>query len=123
MAPEGTAATVLELLWGGRRQVQELAATLHIDTSAARRHLENLRAEGYVAAKGVVMGPGRPKKMCSLALAWRERFPRDCALLLNLLLAKLEQMRGRDEHGAVVPSMAGDVGGPPLLRRGRRMRA
>lgn len=107
--PEGTAAEILVLLREGRRQAQDLAAALGIDTSAARRHLEALSAKGLVDAQDVVDGPGRPKKMYGLTAEGREAFPRDYALLLDLVLAKVAQEAGREELERVVALVAKDL--------------
>lgn len=107
--PEGTAATLLALLRDGRRQAQELAATLGIDTSAVRRHLETLRAQGLVDSVEAVAGPGRPKMMYGLTAAGREAFPRDYALLLSLVTAKLGETEGRAALERVMGAIAEDL--------------
>lgn len=106
---DGTPAAILALLRDGRQQARDLAAALSIDTSAVRRHLENLRADGLVDAEDVVQGPGRPKKMYGLTTAGRESFPRDYALLLNLVIAKVGQTQGRKELEAVMRAIAQDL--------------
>lgn len=123
MPPDGTASALLALLREGRRQAQDLAAEVGIDTSAVRRHLEALRAEGLVDAEDVVDGPGRPKKMYGLTSAGREAFPRDYALLLDLLLGKLREAQGREGLERLMASLAKDLargvpeGGPTLPSR------
>lgn len=107
---EGTPGQILALLREGRQQAQDLADTLGIDTSAVRRHLEGLRAEGLVDAEDVVEGPGRPKKMYGLTTAGRETFPRDYALLLDLVLGRVAKDGGREELERVMAVIAKDLG-------------
>lgn len=107
---EGNPGEILALLRGGRQQAQDLAAILGIDTSAVRRHLEGLRAEGLVDAEDVVDGPGRPKKLYGLTLAGREVFPRDYALLLDLVLARVTKEGGREELERIMAQIAKDLG-------------
>lgn len=107
---EGTPGQILALLREGRQQAQDLAGTLGIDTSAVRRHLETLRAEGLVDTEDVVEGPGRPKKRYGLTVAGREAFPRDYALLLDLVLARVAKDGGREEIERVMAVIAKDLG-------------
>jgi len=107
---EGTAGEILAMLRERRIQAQEIAAFLSIDTSAARRHLESLAADGLVDSEDVIEGPGRPKKMYGLTTAGREEFPRDYALLLDLVLSKVTKEVGRDELERVMSLIAKDLG-------------
>jgi predicted ArsR family transcriptional regulator len=108
-APTGSQAAILGRLREGPRQAQDVAADLGIDTSAARRHLENLVDLGYVASHEEIDGPGRPKKLYALTPAGRETFPRDYALLLQLVLAKVAERRDRRELEALVRDIAKDL--------------
>lgn len=108
-APSGTPAAILALLRAGPRQAQEIASDLGIDTSAARRHLEGLRADGYADTTDVIDGPGRPKKMYALTARGQETFPRDYALLLQLVLAKIPQKRDRRELESIMRLVAKDL--------------
>lgn len=107
---EGTPREILRLLREDRRQAQDLAAFLGIDTSAVRRHLDALEAEGLVDAQDLVIGPGRPKKMYGLTAAGRETFPRDYALLLELLLAAVSKSGGREGLERAMTLIAKDLG-------------
>lgn len=109
MQAEGTASTILALLRDGRQQAQDLAEKLAIDTSAVRRHLETLRADGLVDTEDIVIGPGRPKKMYGLTAAGREAFPRDYALLLDLILAKLRETDDRKRLEGLMGAIAEDL--------------
>jgi DeoR family transcriptional regulator, suf operon transcriptional repressor len=112
MRPEGTPRTILALLRDGPRQAQDLAAALGIDVSAVRRHLEDLRGAGLVDAQDVVSGPGRPKKMYRLTPKGHEAFPRDYALLLGLLIAKVREARGEKDLRDVMARIAKDLAAP-----------
>lgn len=111
MNPDGTPAAILALLRDGRQQAQELAGALGVDTSAVRRHLEALRADGLVDAEEVRAGPGRPKKLYGVTPKGRETFPRDYGLLLGLVLAKLEE-GGRAGLERIMTAVARDLGSP-----------
>lgn len=102
-------ASILARLRDAPRQAQEVAAELGIDTSAARRHLENLREMGLVEPADVVEGRGRPKKRYAITPAGREAFPRDYALLLDLVLAKLGERRDRRELESLMRLVAKDL--------------
>jgi len=108
-APTQAQTTILARLRDGPRQAQDVAADLGIDTSAARRHLENLAELGLVGSREVVDGPGRPKKLFELTPAGRETFRRDYALLLRLVLAKVAERRDRRELEALVRDIAKDL--------------
>lgn len=109
MAPEGTASAILALLREGAQQAQELAQSLGIDVSAVRRHLEDLRAQGLVEAEDMVAGRGRPKKLYGLTAVGREAFPRDYALLLDLVLGKLRETQGREATERLMRQIAKDL--------------
>lgn len=106
---EGTPAAIIARLRDGPRQAQDLAEDLGIDTSAVRRHLENLRANGLVHATDHIEGPGRPKKLYALTPEGRETFPRAYALLLDLLIQKTEATRGRAQLEALLRGIADDL--------------
>jgi predicted ArsR family transcriptional regulator len=107
---DGTAGEILALLRERRMQARDLAAFLGIDTSAVRRHLDGLVAESLADAEHVIDGPGRPKKMYGLTAAGREQFPRDYALLLDLVLSKVSAETGREELERIVGLIAKDLG-------------
>lgn len=110
MRERGEAAgRILEILRDGPRQAQDVAADLGIDTSAVRRHLEGLRADGLVTRHNAIEGPGRPKTRYALSDAGWETFPRDYALVLSLALRKLADTHGRDAVLALLGSIAADV--------------
>jgi len=108
-APTGTPAAILALLRAGPRQAKDLARELAIDTSAVRRHLETLRAGGFVVADDEIAGRGRPKKMYGLTPQGRETFRRDYALLLDLVLDKLAQQGGPKAVESLLRLIATDI--------------
>lgn len=87
---------VLALLRDRPRQAQEVSAELGIDTAAVRRHLEGLRAAGYVDRQSVIEGVGRPKMRYALTEEGRETFPRDYAVVLEALMDSVRAASGED---------------------------
>src|SRR5687768_11242006 len=58
---QGTREHVLEFILQRREaRVEELAVELGITTAAVRRHLDHLRADGFVDVKAVRQATGRP---------------------------------------------------------------
>lgn len=113
MPPRGeTAQRLLDLLRDGPCQAHELADELAIDTSAARRHLETLRAAGLVTAREQAEGVGRPKLRYALTLEGRETFHREYALLLAATLKKIQETHGRDAMLTLMRSLARDLAAP-----------
>lgn len=117
---------VLRLLQQESRTAVRIAADLGIQVSAARKHLERLRAMGLVAERFESKGPGRPKKLYSLTDEGRERFPRRYDAVLDALLAKLADKMGGKPTEALLAQVAADLaesmrpaGGQPDLARVR----
>lgn len=81
----------------GPRTALQLAASLDIQVSAARKHLVRLHSMGIVEERFERSGPGRPKKFYRLSEEGRELFPRNYDALLNDLLSQLERDHG-DEY-------------------------
>ena len=84
---------VKELLQGPRTAIQ-LAGSLGIQVSAARKHLERLRAMAIVEERFERTGPGRPKKFYSLTDDGRELFPRHYDSVLNALVGEIVREQG-----------------------------
>lgn len=93
----------------GPRQAQQVARALRINTSAARRHLEALAEAGWVESTTTIQGRGRPKKVFALTPAGLEVFPREYALLLERVLAKVEQRDGRAAIESLAKSIAREL--------------
>jgi len=93
-----TRTRIVKHLSQGPRTAVQLAASLEIQVSAARKHLERLRALGVVEERFERAGPGRPKKFYSLTDEGRELFPRRYDAVLNALVTELVKDGG--EAGA-----------------------
>jgi predicted ArsR family transcriptional regulator len=106
--PSSSQLEVLAQLRRGPRQARQVAQALGVNTSAARRHLETLVEAGWVGSFSAIEGRGRPKKLFDLTAAGRELFPREYALLLQQVLAKVEARDGRGGIEAVIESIARD---------------
>ncbi len=76
----------------------QLASSLGIQVSAARKHLDRLRSYRIVDERFERAGPGRPKKFYSLTDDGRELFPRHYDAVLNALVA--EMVRDQSESAA-----------------------
>jgi len=58
---QGTRERVLEFIVKNREvRVEQLAGALEITAAAVRRHLDNLRADGYIDVRAVKQATGRP---------------------------------------------------------------
>lgn len=105
-----TRTHIVEELLGGPRTAVQLAATLGIQVSAARKHLDRLRSLGIVDEHFERAGPGRPKKFYALTEAGRELFPRRYDAVLNGLVTEMTQDLGeaqaRRTLGRVAQSFA-----------------
>lgn len=97
---------VKELTQGSRTAVQ-LAASLGIQVSAARKHLDRLRRMGLVDERFERAGPGRPKKFFGLTDDGRELFPRHYDAVLNALVTELVKERGEPSAEATLHRVAG----------------
>lgn len=91
-------ARILREMTSGERTAKEVAASLEIQVSAARRHLEGFRAMGFVEERFVRRGRGRPKKVFRLTEEGRELLPRRYDAVLDSLLERLTADNG--EAGA-----------------------
>lgn len=107
---------------GTPRRAHEVAATLGIDPSAVRRHLENLASQGLVRHEDVRQGPGRPKRYYQATPAGRELGPRNYPLLLALLMRQVSQGEGRRKLLRYLEAIAADLAGPPSRHRDAQMR-
>lgn len=102
---------VLDELTRGPLRAQDVARRIGVDTSAVRRHLDNLQSLALVEAYDVIKGPGRPKKFFQLTSAGRERGPRNYGLLLAALMRKVAEGQGRKQLFRYLESIAADLAG------------
>lgn len=103
-----TKSRILRELASGPRTAVQVAATLRVQVSAARKHLERLESMRILAARFERTGPGRPKKFYGLTDAGRELFPRRYDSVLGALLADLVRERGEASAERVLGRVAGD---------------
>jgi len=89
-----TRTRIVKHLTQGPRTAVQLAGSLGIQVSAARKHLERLRALGVVEGRFERAGPGRPKKFYRLTDEGRELFPRHYDAVLNALVTELVRDQG-----------------------------
>ena len=101
-----TRTRIVRELRQGSRTAGALAASLGIQVSAARKHLERLRASGVVEERFERGGPGRPKKFFHLTEEGRELFPRRYDEVLNALVEELVQESGEVRAEATVRRVA-----------------
>ncbi len=89
-----TRTQIVKQLAQGPRSAVQLAASLGIQVSAARKHLERLQAMGIVEPRFEKAGPGRPKKLYRLTDDGRELFPRHYDAVLNALVTEIAREQG-----------------------------
>src|SRR5487761_482606 len=104
-----TKAKILNYLLEERRTATELALMLHIQVSAARKHLEALYELNVVSEQFAQQGLGRPKKFYALTEEGRELFPRQYETILNAILKKLLDARGKGAAERMVKEVASDL--------------
>ena len=109
---------VLRLLRRESRTAVWLAVELGIQVSAARKHLERLKAMGLVQERFESRGPGRPKKLYSLTDRGRELFPRRYDAVLDAVLAKLVTGIGDQPTEALLAQVAADLAEPMRTAQG-----
>ncbi len=85
-----TKSKIIRQLMGRRRTAKQVALSLSIQVSAARKHLESLQESGLAKEEFVKEGVGRPKKFYALTNFCRDLFPSQYSTMLNLVLSKLE---------------------------------
>ncbi len=103
-----TKSRLLRELSAGPRTAVQVASTLRIQVSAARKHLERLRAMGLLDERFERAGPGRPKKFYSLTDEGRELFPRRYDAVLNGLLTDMVRDRGEAHTERALHRVAAD---------------
>ncbi len=85
----------------GRKTAKDLADSLNIQVSAARKHLEALASLNIVGEEFVHNGIGRPKKFYYLTENGYELFPRQYEQLLCGILTKLAAVPGANPEALV----------------------
>lgn len=104
------------LLTAGPATASLLANRLGISTTAVRRHLDSLVADGWVQATDrppygpqPTRGRGRPARTFALTAAGRSQFPAEYDTLATEALAFVEQVGGSDAVVAFAESRAHDL--------------
>ncbi len=100
---------VVRYLSGGPRTAQEVALTLGIQVSAARKHLDRLRELGLVREEFRREGVGRPRKRYALTDEGMEVLPRRYDAILNELVARLARERGDQYVEGLMTQVATDL--------------
>lgn len=117
----GTRQQVLELLLRSDRTVQEVADEVGVSANAIRGHLAALERDGLVVQSGMRRDTGgKPATVYALSRDAHELFPKSYALVLEGLLAVLEERLGaegvREALGEVGVRVAAPAGGSPQER-------
>jgi predicted ArsR family transcriptional regulator len=99
-------AAILQHLLRRTATVGDLAGSLKLSQTAIRSQLDGLEKEGFVRARFLRSGRGRPKKVYSLTEAGKEAFPRKYELLLDLLIKRVVEEEG-EENATRLLSEAG----------------
>ena len=84
-----TKRKVVSLLMEKSRTAADIAHSLEIQVSAARKHLEAMQEKGLVTHEYVNHGVGRPKKVFALTQSGREFFPNQYSNILSLMISKM----------------------------------
>jgi predicted ArsR family transcriptional regulator len=117
----GSQQRVLEELKEPRRAT-EVAKRLGVDTSAVRRHLDNLVSQGLVESYDVREGPGRPKRFYKVTQSGRELGPRNYPLLLAMLMRKVSEGDGRKKLLKYLEAIAADLAAPDPKQKDAKLR-
>lgn len=100
----------------------DVARRLGVDTSAVRRHLDNLVSQGLVESYDVREGPGRPKRFYKVTAAGRELGTRNYPMLLAMLMKKVSEGEGRKKLLKYLEAIAADLAGPESKHKDAQMR-
>lgn len=101
-----TRAQILAMLLAQPRTAKDIAESLKIQVSAARKHLERLRELGLVDERFQKAEIGRPKKIYTLTEKGKELFPRRYDMLLNETLAQLAKSKGAEYPESIMNQIA-----------------
>src|SRR5438132_4665169 len=99
---------------------KDIAESLKIQVSAARKHLERLRELGLVDERFQKAEIGRPKKIYTLTEKGKELFPRQYDMLLNETLAQLAKSKGAEYPESIMNQIADMVAKRELLGQATR---
>ena len=105
-----TKSKVVGLLMERRQTATDIACSLEIQVSAARKHLESMQEIGLVTHEYVNKGVGRPKKVFALTEAGREIFPNQYSNILNLMISKMLHAREVWQVEEMLEDIAKEIG-------------
>ena len=88
---ESTRGRVLDLLRGGEKTVNELAAALNLTDNAVRAHLATLDRDGLARQTGAVQGFRKPHATYGLTPEAEQIFPKAYGPLLDLFLTVISK--------------------------------
>src|SRR5262245_28256554 len=103
---------ILRLIQPEGKTAVSVAANLHVQVSAVRKHFEQLATLGLVESSFEKGEIGRPKKIHTLTEKGRELFPRTYDTLLEKIIVKLVDRDGPDKAESLLTSIAKDVASP-----------
>src|SRR5207253_11443038 len=104
-----TRAQILAMQLAQTGIAKDIAESLKIQVSTARKHLERLRELGLVDERFQKAEIGRPKKIYTLTEKGKELFPRQYDMLLNETLAQLAKSKGVEYPESVMNKIADNV--------------
>ena len=105
-----TKRKVIGLLMEKRQTATDIASSLEIQVSAARKHLESMREMGLVTHEYVNLGVGRPKKVFALTESGREFFPNQYSNILNVMISKMLHAKEVWQVEEMVEDIAKEIG-------------
>jgi|SRR5579875_263831 len=105
-----TKSKIITLLRERERTAPEVARSLDIQVSAARKHLESMVDLGIADHRYVSEGVGRPKKVFALTESASELFPNQYSNILNLFLSRMIQSGDSGQVQALMEQVAEDMG-------------
>ena len=105
-----TKRKIVSLLMEKSQTAADIAHSLDIQVSAARKHLEAMQERGLVTHEYVNHGVGRPKKIFSLTQSGREFFPNQYSNILSLMISKMLHAKEAWQAEEMLEDIAGEMG-------------
>jgi len=93
-----------------KQTATDIAFSLEIQVSAARKHLESMQKMGLVTHEYVNRGVGRPKKVFALTESGREFFPNQYSNILNLMISKMLHAKEAWQVEEMLEDIAKEIG-------------
>ena len=105
-----TKIKIARLLLEEKQTAADIAGTLKIQVSAARKHLESMQEVGLVTHEYAREGVGRPKKVFALTEYGHDLFPNQYSNMLNLLITKMLSANENWQVQEILEGIAEEVG-------------